>query len=402
MDELNLEQLYIAYNARLKECSTSFVRYLYKQINWSVRMIGIKGARGVGKTTLLLQRIKLAFDSPDRAMYASLDNIWFDSHSLFDLVNYLNNRGIYWLFLDEVHKCSDWAKLLKNVYDSFPKMNIVYTSSSMLQIDHSQADLSRRQTLYTLNAMSFREYLEYEGIASEESFSLEDILTHHVSIATDLTSKTDELMLHFERYLKSGCYPFYKESGEDFLIRLRETVQTVIDVDMPAVEKVEFETLSKIRKMLMILAVQVPFVPNIETLSNQIASTRNQTLRLLYLLDKAKLLKLITQKAKSYDNLVKPEKILMDNSNLMYCLSSNTEIGTIRETFFANQLSCVGDVTAPQQGDYQVNDRYLFEVGGKKKTYKQIKDIPDSFLAVDAMPVGFGNRIPLWLFGMLY
>lgn len=401
MRELDTTALYEAYYAKLAQTSTGFVRSLYHRINWDANIIGIAGARGVGKTTMIMQRIKLCFAGDyEKALYASLDNLWFNANSLMDLVRYLDMRGIRHLFLDEVHKYKNWAQTIKNIADIYPRMSIVYTGSSLLEIDYSKTDLSRRQTVYTLTGMSFREYLEYEGIAKLGMLSLNDVLSNHVNIALDVTAKID-VMAYFDDYLRYGYYPFYKDAGRDYLLRLRETVLAVIDSDVPAVEKVEFETLDKIKKMLMITASQVPFVPNLATLCTQISTTRNMVLKMLYLLDKAKLLLLIMQKDKSYDNLVKPEKILLGNSNLMYALSNAPDVGTVRETFFACMLNEVGQVTSPDKGDYCVDGKFLFEVGGRRKSFKQIKDIPDSYLAVDDTLVGRGNRIPLWLFGFL-
>src|SRR5574344_89076 len=369
MEDLDLTILYEAYDSNMQRISLDFVRYLYNEINWDVRIIGIKGARGTGKTTMLLQRIKAKFgEDGNQALYASLDNIWFNTNS----------------------------------YDNYPRMNIVYTGSSLLEIDNSKVDMSRRQTLYTLEPMSFREYLEYEGIVKLNAVPLSDILEKHTQIAMDITKDTNDIIAHFDNYLHYGCYPFYKDTGKDFLVRLRETVSTVIESDVLAVERMEFETLNKMKKMLMIVAAQVPYTPNIKDLCDQIATTRNIGLKLLYLLDKAKLLRLIMEKTKSYDNLVKPEKVLLDNPNLMYALAPNPEIGTVRETFFASQLSYAGQVTSPNKGDYRVDGKYLFEIGGRKKGFKQIKNIPNSYLAIDNMPIGRGNKIPLWLFGLMY
>lgn len=401
MEDLDLSILYEAYYAKLSATSTEFVRYLYHEINWDARIIGIKGARGVGKTTLLMQRIKLCYaDDFEQALYVSLDNLWFNTNSLLDLVRYLDMRGIRHLFLDEVHKYKNWAQTIKNISDMYPRMNIVYTGSSILEIDNSKADMSRRQTLYTLSCLSFREFLEYDGVGKFAKLSFQDILAHHVNTALEITAKVD-VMKHFENYLRHGCYPFFKDSGADYLPRLREAITTVIDSDVPAVENFGFETLFKIKKMLMIVAAQVPFVPNISTLCEQVATTRNMVLKILYLLDRAKLLRLVMQKNRTYDNLVKPDKVLLENSNLMYALTAKPEIGTVRETFFACQLATVGKVTSPEKGDYLIDNKYLFEVGGHRKSFKQIKDIPDSYLAIDDTLVGQGNKIPLWMFGFL-
>ncbi|MCC8114062.1 MAG: AAA family ATPase [Bacteroidales bacterium] len=401
MAELNTDILYEAYYSRIAQTPTDFVRPLYYEINWESDIIGIMGPRGVGKTTMLVQRIKLQFaDRYEQALYVSLDNLWFNSNTLIDLVRYLDMRGIRNLFLDEVHKYKNWVQTLKNISDIYPRMRIVYTGSSMLEIDYSRADMSRRQTLYTMTGMSFREYLAYEGIAIFPSFPIEELLSRHISIALDITGQTD-IMGHFYAYLHHGYYPFYKIAKKDYLLRLRETVKTVIDNDVPAVENFEFETLDKIKKMLMIIAAQVPFVPNINNLSEEIATNRNQALKILYLLDKAKLLFLVTEKEKSYHSLVKPEKILLGNSNLMYALATNPEIGTVRETFFVSQLAEIGSVTSSSKGDYVLDGKYLFEVGGARKSFNQIKDIPQSYLAIDDTLVGRGNKIPLWLFGFL-
>lgn len=401
MADLDLTAIYDAYYSKIAQTSVDFVRNLYHEINWDANIIGIKGARGVGKTTLLIQRIKLCFaDDLEKALYVSLDNLWFNTNTLIELVRYLDMRGIRNLFIDEVHKYKGWAQTIKNISDVYPRMRIVYTGSSMLEIDNSKVDMSRRQTLYTLSGLSFREFLEYEKIADFGKITLGDLVSRHVSIALDITSKVD-VALHFDHYLRYGYYPFFKEAGKDYLLRLRETATTVIDSDIPAVERFEFETLDKIKKMLMIIASQVPFVPNISTLCEQVGTTRNMAMKILNLLDKAKLLLLVTQKAKSYDNLTKPEKILLGNTNLMFALSGKPEIGTVRETFFVNQLSLVGMVNAPDKGDYLVDGQYLFEVGGRRKSFKQIKDIPNSFLAIDDTLVGHGNKIPLWVFGFL-
>jgi len=401
MAEMELRALYDAYYSKIAQTSTEFVRYLYGEINWDARVIGIMGARGVGKTTLLVQRIKLEFSNNyEQALYASLDNLWFNSHDLMELVQHLDMHGVHHLFLDEVHKYPNWAQTIKNISDIYPRMNIVYTGSSLLEIDHSKVDMSRRQTLYTLTGMSLREFLEYENVGQFERLSLADIIQSHASIALEITQKTD-IMVYFDQYLQHGYYPFYREAGKDYLVRLRETVSAVIESDVPAVERFEFETLEKMKKVLMIIAAQVPFVPNISALCEQVGTTRNMVLKMLYLLDKAKLLQLVTQKEKSFRSLVKPEKILLGNPNLMFALCASPEIGTVRESFFACQLAEVGSVTSPEQGDYLVDGRYLFEVGGRRKSFKQIKDIPDSFLAVDDTLVGHGNRIPLWIFGFL-
>lgn len=397
-DYQHLENLYLT---KITKVSLRFVRYLYKDINWNVRLIGIKGARGVGKTTLLLQRIKLAYKKTDTVFYVSLDNLWFQSHTLPELVDWLYRRGIRVLFLDEVHKYPNWSVVIKNIYDTYDDLNIVYTGSSMLEIDNSRTDLSRRQTLYTLNGLSFREYLILKKIKEIEPFSLSQLLDEHQATAVDICGEIP-VAKHFAEYIKTGFYPFQIDAGTDYLARLAETASLVIENDMPAVENVSYSTIQKTKQLLMTVAANVPLVPNISKLSAQLETTRDLCLKMLYTLDRAGLLMLLTRNAKSYKHLVSPEKVFLGNTNLMNALGNSVNVGTMRETFFMNQLSLDHEVCLPQQGDFIVDQKYLFEVGGKNKTFDQIKDEPDSFLAVDGIDIGSRNRIPLWMFGLMY
>lgn len=401
MSQDDLQTMHAKYLRKVAAVDMTFRRYLYDQINWDVRMIGIKGARGVGKTTLLLQRIRLAFADPNEAFYVSLDDFWFQSHTLDELAQWLNSRGVTHLFLDEVHKYPKWSQALKNLYDDYPEMRVVYTGSSMLEIDHSKADLSRRQTLYTLNVLSFREYLEFEGALQMPALTLDEVLKSHVVKAMEISNEI-KVLRYFEDYLRRGCYPFYKESGDDFLLRLDETAKVVMEMDLPAVEEVTYQTVQKAKALLMIIAKNVPLEPNIQTLVNELETTRDLCLKLLYALDRAGLLLLLTNEPKSYKHLVKPKKIYLGNTNLMHAFSPSAEVGTRRETFFLNQVGALAEVVMPQKGDFKVDGRYLFEVGGESKTFDQIANIPESYLVIDDIETGFGNRIPLWMFGMLY
>lgn len=397
-DYQQLESLFLA---KIRKVDTKVVRYLYEKINWDARLIGIKGARGVGKTTLLLQRIKLAYKKMDNVFYVSLDNLWFQSHSLPELVDWLYQHGIRNLFLDEVHKYPDWAIVIKNLYDTYDDLRIVYTGSSMLEIDHSRVDLSRRQTLYTLQGLSFREYLVISNVKEVPPMGLMQLFEEHQRVAMDV-SRDIPVAKYFEEYLRNGYYPFFKEAGNDYISRLNETAVLVMETDMPAVESISYTTIQKTKQLLMLIAGNVPLVPNISKLSAQLETTRDSCLKMLYTLDKAGLLLLLTRNIKDYKHLVSPEKIFLGNTNLMYALGSRINEGTLRETFFLNQLSLNHDVYAPSQGDFLVDNKYLFEVGGKNKTFEQIKDMQDSFLAVDDTEVGSRNRIPLWMFGLLY
>lgn len=401
MDYTDIQPLINIYHRKLAATDLRFKRYLHYRIDWDVRLIGIKGARGVGKTTMLLQHIKESFDKIDDALYVSLDNLWFNTHKLEELVEFLYTHGVMHIYLDEVHRYKDWAVLLKNFYDSYPDLNIVYTGSAMLAIDNSKADLSRRQSLYTLNGLSFREYLAYEGVAAIPTIGLEEMLAGHVEYAVDVISGI-KILKYFDRYLREGYYPYYKEAGNDYLMRVGEVARLVIDNDIPSVEDITYFTAQKIKTLLMVIAGNVPLKPNISKLSSQLESTRDQTLKMLYLLDRADLLLLLTEQLKNYKHLVSPKKIYLNNANLMYALSGKISEGTVRETFFANQVGAVADLTMPKQGDFLADGKYLFEVGGSSKTFDQIAGIPESYLAVDGIETGSGNRIPLWMFGCMY
>ena len=389
------------YHSKLSQVSLDFKRYLYPQINWDSSVIGIMGERGVGKTTMLLQRIKEKYANPDDTFYISLDHYWFGTHELQDLIKFMYKRGITEFYIDEVHKYKGWSGILKTLVDELHDLRIVYTGSSLLEIDNAKVDMSRRQTPYTLKGMSFREYLEYDGILKINAVTLEELLANHVPIAMDIVSKT-KVLVAFDTYLHTGVYPFYRDAGKDFLVRLKEVVDTVIESDLPAVEKITYDTVDKCKKLLMIIAENVPLQPNVDKLATSLGTTRDTLLKLLYKLDKAEILELLTVELKSYKKLVNPKKIYLGNTNLMYALSPKIEIGTLRETFCIDQCASVGTVQMPPKGDFLVNGKYLFEVGGEGKTFDQIADIPNSYLAVDGIEPGYGARIPLWMFGLLY
>ena len=398
-----MESLYRAYYRRLEETDSKFFRYLYPSIEWDERLIGIKGARGVGKSTMLLQHIKRSFPDRTKAFYASLDNIWFSSHPLSELVEYAFTHGVTHLFLDEVHRYPGWIQAIKNIYDDYPQLHIIFTGSSLLEIDNAEADLSRRLRIYTLDGMSFREYLELNEVAHLPAITLEELLTHHTSIASTITHDL-KVLPHFESYFRMGYYPFYLETSsvESYFERIQQVVSTVIDNDIPAIEPIEYETLQKIKRLLVVLAQMKPFEPSIQNLCALLSTTRNQLIRLFSLLDRSALLRLLYYEGKNLKSLGKPEKILFNNPNLMPALSSDPDTGTLRESYVTSMLSNAHTLNYPRQGDLLVDGIHLFEVGGKHKGYSQIKDIPDSYVAADDIEIGFGNKIPLWMFGLLY
>lgn len=395
-----MQRLNSIYLHLLDDVNLDFVRYLYPQINWKNRLIMLKGQKGVGKTTMLLQHIKQTYADPNSVFYVSADNSWFATHTIVDLADYLVSHGKTHLFLDEVHKYNGWDKQVKEIYDSYPKLKVVVTGSSMLHLDESDADLSRRCRTYTMQGLSFREYLKLEGIADLPVLSLEDILENHESVAARLTNKLPVLK-YFEQYLVNGYYPFFKEEGDGFLQRLENVVNVIIQVEIPSVAKVEYESVYKIKVLLGILAQRNPYTLNVQELSSLLGTSRDSVYKMLQLLHRAALIRRLFQKDGGLKLVQKPEKILFDNTNLMYALSESIDAGTMRETFFSSMLSS-RKLCMPQQGDLLVDNKYLFEVGGKKKGYKQIADVTDSYVVADGIDVGIGNKIPLWMFGMLY
>ena len=391
-----------AMTTRLLMTTTTFHRYLYGQINWDNRLIGIRGYRGVGKTTLVLQHIKEHFPNRQTVLYASADHGWFQTHSLYDLAEYHQQHGGTHLFLDEIHHYLNWQTEIKNIYDDFPQLHIVFTGSSMLQINAKAADLSRRLRLYTLQVMSLREYIAIENGIVLPTYTLDQILNNSINIASEVSEQLTIQPL-FETYIKHGCYPFYKEEGDGFEQRLQETIWTVLERDWPAIEEVNYATIQKTKRLLMVLAEAVPLTPNMTELFAAVETNREGGLRMLYTLEKAGLLALLSRQPRSIGALRKPDKIYLGNSNLMYSLASSPNIGTIRETFFYNQIHASGiDVLLAPSGDFLIDRQYTIEVGGPSKTFKQIRNIKNSFLAVDNTLIGDVNKIPLWLFGLLY
>jgi len=395
-----MDSLIKIYLRLLQETDEKTFRYLYQNIDWNERCVAIIGAKGVGKTTMLLQHIKATFGNKNEALYASLDNSWFANHTIIELADEFYMNGGTHLFLDEIHHYPNWTTEIKNIYDSFPKLKIVFTGSSLLQIHKSTTDLSRRVVYETLEGLSFREFLKFENVGDFSSYSLQDIVENHQNIAFKITENI-KIMPLFKKYLKNGYYLFYKQGLKKYDYKLQEAINNVIDVDIPAVENIEFVSRYKIKRLLAILSELVPYTPKITDLCNAIDSNRNNTVRYLSLLASAKLLNLISHKDKRIGDLTKPDKVLLNNTNLAYVFGDTANIGSARETFFVNQVSAISKISLAKQGDF-IADKYTFEVGGKTKTFDQIKNIPDSFVVADDIEIGHNNKIPLWLFGMLY
>ncbi len=397
-----MDRLYKAFGRLLADTDTNFTRYLYDKINWDNRLIVIKGAKGVGKTTLILQHIKQTFPNAERALYVSLDHLWFANHTILELAEHHYTHGGTHLFLDEVHKYKDWQREVKNIYDSYPQLHLVVTGSSMLKLEESLvAALSRRHWAYTLEGLSFREYLQLEGVAKLPVLSIETILGNHFMEASQITAKV-KVLHHFEKYIEAGYYPFYREEGDGFADRLQQVIDNIITSEIPSVGNIEFDSVYKAKQLLAVLAESKPYTLNISALCSTLQSSRNNVLKLIDLIDKAALIRRLYSKIGGMNMLTKPEIILFYNTNLMYCLTPQAEAGTMRETYLASQLGPAHQLYMPEQGDLVVDDKWLFEVGGKRKGFSQIKGVESSYVVSDDMEIGHGNKIPLWLFGMLY
>jgi len=387
----------------LKEVSSSYKRYLHQTIDFNSQMIGIVGARGVGKTTLLLQHIKeLKKKSEDyKSLYFSYDYPTNIDIKLINLAENFTNIGGTHLIIDEIHKYKDFALDLKAIYDFYPKLKVIFTGSCAISIYNSQADLSRRVVLYTMNGMSYREFLELKHNISLPSYSLNEILENSISIVDDIENKLLPLEF-FEEYLTYGYYPFYFKDENQYLRQLNAVINQTIDIDLVSLGLVKQSFTNKLKKLLIIISESNPFELNITKVAAKIEVSRNTLYAYLHHLDKGGLLNIIGSSKKGLTKLSKPEKLYLNNTNIFYTFASESKIGTIRETFFVSQLKHVHNIEVSSQGDFVVDNKYTFEVGGESKSFKQIKDIDNSYLVIDTNSTENRYKIPLYLFGFLY
>jgi predicted AAA+ superfamily ATPase len=396
-----MERLYQISNNAIANAPDSFKRFIFDEIDLSQRMIGISGARGSGKTILLVQILK-QIHKETNALYTSLDDLYFSEKKLLYFAEDFYKNGGKVLLLDEVHRYKNWSQELKNIYDSIPGLKIIFTSSSALDIYKGTHDLSRRAVIYHLPGLSFREYLLLGHGIDFPVLTLEKVLYDNTEFCFKINSQFRPIVL-FDEYLMHGYYPFFKETGSSYLRQLNNTVNLAIEVDLAAIHNIDYHSIIKIKKMLSVLSRIVPYKPNIEHLAKQIGTTRDTLLKYLYYLEKAQILKWLGRDSFGINYLNKPDKLYLNNTNLAYALGvQQPDIGNLRETFFLNQLSVKHVVSYPEKGDFRVNDKYLFEVGGKSKTQKQIKGEENAFIVADDIEYAFGNKIPLWLFGFLY
>ncbi len=396
MDKLR-QQFYEKYAL----IQTNNVRSFADEIDWDNRLIGIKGSRGVGKTTLILQYIKLNFKPNKSVLYISLDSLYFMEHTLYETADEFYKKGGEFLAIDEIHRYTDWALELKNIYDNMPELRLVFTGSSLLHLNEAKADLSRRAVIYSMPGLSFREFIKFETSNNIEKYNLNDLIENHVEIAIAGKQQFKPLQ-YFEQYLKGGYYPYYFENKKSFSQKLYETILTVLEVDIPQYSSIQTSNITSLKKLLAVISSSVPFKPNMNSLSQRTGISLNTMKLYLKLLNDSELISLLYVENKGINSLNKPEKIYLNNTNLMESLSINADIGNIRETFFFNQLGYKHNVNASKKADFYVDEKYSFEIGGKSKSKKQIKNVENSFIVKDNIEIGSDNIIPLWLFGFLY
>ena len=390
----------------LRKVKLDFKRYLYDDIDFSEQAVMILGQCGVGKTTLILQYLKQNFQASQKALYISMDNPLFAATSLYEFALDFEKVGGELLLIDEIHKLKDWSSHIKTIIDQ-SNLKLVITGSSMLELDINGADLSRRAVKYHLNNMSFREFLNLNLKSEYKKYSLDEILANHYEIAVNLTGKFKPF-IYFKDYLTHGAYPFANDKI-GFHSKLTGVINQVLQSDIPYVCSLNYANIDKLKKLLFLLSQSVPFSPNISELARACEISRPTLIEYLRYMQSAGLIINLTSKSRGYNAILKPDKIYLSNTNLAYTLSISPNIGSLRESFFVNQISAYKAgkfqtdlLMLNKQGDFIVDDKFTFEVGGAKKSFEQIKDVQNSYVVADDIEVGSGNKIPLWLFGFLY
>jgi predicted AAA+ superfamily ATPase len=386
--------------AILNLTKTKYKRYMHETLDMNDKLVGIIGPRGCGKTTFLIQYLKESSLSFEKKLYFSADHIEVVEYSLYAIAKEFSKKGGELLAIDEIHKYPNFETELKSIYDTLD-LKVIFSGSSALRVENSKADLSRRAVLHKINGLSFREFCELETNQIFPQYRLEELLENHFDIAMQINEKIKPYEF-WDKYIRYGFYPFYKENINSYNQKLNETINLVIETDLPYVFNIEPKNIFKLKKLISMLCSTKPYELNISKLATKIEINRNTLYSYLHYLEAGSIIRMIKSKTKGDGILVKPEKLYLHNTNLSYAYCSNSEIGTVREQFFANQLSLYHELSYPKCGDFLVDDKYTFEIGGESKGFEQIKDIKNSYLAIDGLQIGSGNKIPLWLFGFLY
>ncbi len=401
MWHMELEALHKISERIINSINLSFKRYLYREIDFNSRLIIIKGSRGVGKTTLILQAIK-EVSEPKKSIWLSLDHILFTTVRVVSVIDSLYEKGYRLFAFDEVHKYPEWSIEIKNIYDSYPDIKMLVTASDALNIMQGMGDLSRRADVYHLKGLSFREYLVLDQGITLRTYKYSDLKADHISIAEEITTDTD-ILKHFRNYLKMGYYPYFVESKKRYPDKVKQVINHVIEVDLPPIFAIDYNSIRQLKKLLALLARLVPYTPEITKLSRDVGIGRNRILLFLDYLNNAGLINLLNSARKTDSVMSKPDKIFMENTNIIHALGLGVaHAGTIRETYAMNALSTTEEVHTPLKGDFMINHTDIAEVGGKNKNFKQIYDMPNSYLIKDGIAVGGTDVMPLWCLGLLY
>lgn len=395
-----IEKLIKYSTIKLSHKLPSYKRFLFEKIDFNAKLIGIMGARGAGKTTLVLQYLKELNIASDEYIYISCEHPLVVSKSLFEIAEEFSKFGGKVLVIDEIHKKNNFCVELKNIYDFF-EIKVIFTGSSAIALESCQSDLSRRALIYRLPELSLREYIELTSSYRFDALNLEDILHHHLDISSSILEKIKPLK-YYKNYLKTGAYPIFLEGQESYLQRLVEIINETIMYDIATIYGVPISKLESLYKLLEVICRSYPYEINYEKISASIGISKNTLKHYLRYLEQASLIRTIGGIARGNSYIAKPDKIYLHNTNLISVLCNKNEIGTLRESFFALQVDYKHTLHYPKNGDFKVDEKYLFEIGGANKSFSQIKDIKNSFVVKDNIESGFKNSIPLWLFGFLY
>ena len=390
-----MNALYEYQQLILSQINISFLRYKYYELDWTRRVFGIVGPRGVGKTTMVLQYIKQNLSLQD-SLYITLDHIYFSTHTLIDVADKFYKEGGKHLIIDEVHKAFNWSVQLKQIIDSYPNMQIIFTGSSVLDIYRGVADLSRRAPIYEMQGLSFREYLVLYHDIQTPTWNLDDLINHRVTLPN-----IEHPLPLFKDYLKRGYYPF-ERIASDFSTNLMQVINRTMETDIPLYANINISVARKLQNLLVVIAESVPFKPNYKKLAEITGISRNDIADYIYYMERAGMLMSLHDTTQGIRSIGKSHKLYVDNTNLMYVLSpENIDKGNLRETFFLNQMRVKYPVIASQKADFEIGN-YVFEVGGKNKNQKQLDNNPNGYIVKDDIEFGYRNVIPLWAFGFTY
>lgn len=395
-----IEQLQLLSNQILAQKVPEYKRFLFNKIDFNERLIGLLGSRGVGKTTILLQYLHEIFKEK-KTLYIISDHPLVTQLGLFTIADEFQKKGGEILVIDEIHKIKNFETDLKLIYDSFFSLNVVFTGSNAVAIDNAKADLSRRAVIYRLPVLSFREFLELETKAKFEPITLKEILQNHTILATEILSKIKPFA-YFEEYLKSGAYPFYTTSKNSYIQKLLSSSMQILETDLPMIYTIDHDKINSLKKMMIMLCQSEPYDINISKLCGAVELNQRTLYKYLGILQAAGLIRILGAKSSGISIISKPEKLYLDNTNLFSIFCDSPKIGTFRETFFASSVSYDHNINYPKSGDFILDEKYTFEIGGKDKSFKQLKDAEDGYVVADDIEIGIDKKIPLWIFGFLY